>query len=415
MLSKNDVVSLDWLTTSIFFEGASKFYNGEMIYQLAHSAQVAMKNGKPEVVEIGETSFLVEYMTNAYIRADVEGARCRFKLPPYAPNDSNAAVKAEWSGQPFYNAPAMEVVAPLLGFLQKHANLGKTCVSRVDLAVDLPGVDIEPFHRAEEKDLYICRAKKTARYKDAGRVNTLYVGRRPVMMRIYDKWAQLEAEKNAGKLASFELRVLGKKPSTRVEFQIRGERLKHLSKKDGQNLGGVHTLPGLLVGWGNVGKNCATDFCRMVKRRSTKTASCKLTEEWERVLAVFDKGECFNTGDAYEVQPPDVSVLMRSAIGSLGRAAYDLGKRPTNKRELKSEILAMVDAFLDGSEAQACFEAWQKKVSKVQHQQGTKARGEMARQELGHLTESEKFFMHLRDGRPHEQHLREVFKGKTPF
>lgn len=91
-------------------------------------------------------------------------------------------------------------------------------VSRADWAFDfdLPDVDFSEDH-------FATRARKDAKYRDGGRAQTFRLGSGHTVIRIYDKVAEIE--QSSGKVWFFEL--WGQAENVwRVEFQIRGERLK---------------------------------------------------------------------------------------------------------------------------------------------------------------------------------------------
>ena len=62
-------------------------------------------------------------------------------------------------------------------------------LSRVDMCLDLPGVGMEDFIAAYKEQRYICRANNRG-YMESNGV-TLYLGKHPLQLRIYDKVAQL--------------------------------------------------------------------------------------------------------------------------------------------------------------------------------------------------------------------------------
>ena len=62
-------------------------------------------------------------------------------------------------------------------------------LSRVDICLDMPEVDIEPFDRAFQEERYICRAVAKARHSGTG--VTVALGKSPLMCRIYDKKAEV--------------------------------------------------------------------------------------------------------------------------------------------------------------------------------------------------------------------------------
>lgn len=91
-------------------------------------------------------------------------------------------------------------------------------VSRADFAFDfdLPSIDFQPSD-------FVTRAAKDAQWREHGRLQTLQFGTGECVLRIYDKVAEIEQA--SGKAWFYDL--WGQKEAVwRVEFQLRGERLK---------------------------------------------------------------------------------------------------------------------------------------------------------------------------------------------
>jgi hypothetical protein len=100
-------------------------------------------------------------------------------------------------------------------------------LSRVDICLDMPGETMYPFNRAYIEERYICRPKSHGRYESGG--ITVQFGKYPLMLRIYDKLAEVKMKKNPtqsiGMLCN---RWGGKMPESaiRVEFELGRDFLK---------------------------------------------------------------------------------------------------------------------------------------------------------------------------------------------
>lgn len=102
-------------------------------------------------------------------------------------------------------------------------------VSRVDWAFDynLPCLDFDPSH-------FVSRATKRATWHEHEAVQTVQFGQGETVVRVYDKIAEIEQQSD--KAWFFEL--WGERTNVwRIEFQVRGERLKQ---------GGIRTFNDLL-------------------------------------------------------------------------------------------------------------------------------------------------------------------------
>lgn len=104
----------------------------------------------------------------------------------------------------------------------------KEKLSRVDMALDVPGVGMEAFDAAYREERYIMQAKKSRRIEENGAI-TLYFGKPPLMLRIYDKAAEIRASCDETKKC---LMLLHRwchgipQKAIRVEFELRREALK---------------------------------------------------------------------------------------------------------------------------------------------------------------------------------------------
>jgi len=100
-------------------------------------------------------------------------------------------------------------------------------LSRVDLCLDMPGVAMDEFVGAYREKRFIGRMKKPTFIESEG--ITLYFGKKPLKLRIYDKAAELKGSKDVLKLyLMLERRWHGEIPAQaiRVEFEVGRAALK---------------------------------------------------------------------------------------------------------------------------------------------------------------------------------------------
>jgi len=103
----------------------------------------------------------------------------------------------------------------------------KERLSRVDMALDLPGVDMDEFVAAFQERRYITRAKGRGFHESSG--ITIYLGKSPLMIRIYDKAAEMQSCRNPVKeFYMMNRRWHGVIPekAIRVEFELGRQALK---------------------------------------------------------------------------------------------------------------------------------------------------------------------------------------------
>jgi hypothetical protein len=124
-------------------------------------------------------------------------------------------------------------------------------ISRVDFAFDfhLPEINITADH-------FVSRATKDGCWREHGVVQSFLFGRGEVVVRVYDKVAEIEQQ--SGKSWFFDL--WGRdKDVWRVEFQVRSERLRD---------GGIRTFDDLVALSGDLLRELATNHTTL--RRPTK-------------------------------------------------------------------------------------------------------------------------------------------------
>ncbi len=152
-------------------------------------------------------------------------------------------------------------------------NKSRSGVSRLDVYADIL-LDESKFTDEIEKKLR-CKSRKTYLVKDAGVLETLYVGEKkaPVQCRMYDKGRERE---KAWALQEYLNTVnLGAIPEgkkiIRVEFQIRRPFLSE------HKLKGTEQLPGsATIAW----EYLTTEWLRVVKKKSKTNAAREENEDW---------------------------------------------------------------------------------------------------------------------------------------
>ena len=118
---------------------------------------------------------------------------------------------------------AWAMVKDFIGAL--GGELIRTNVKRVDLCVDLAGVDIAPFIDHRHSGSYVCRAQDEVLYTHHKRVTGWELGKR-VRCRIYDKAFEVVQDDDKKQIMREKRWGQDEVFATRVEFQLRTEILK---------------------------------------------------------------------------------------------------------------------------------------------------------------------------------------------
>lgn len=197
-------------------------------------------------------------------------------------------------------------------------------LSRVDLCLDLPGVPMDAFLSAYREERYICRATAKGLIESSGA--TIYLGKNPLKLRIYDKAAQMRSECDVVKLfMMMERRWHGvdQKQATRVEFELSRDALKSR---------GVDTPDDYFQKRADLIAYLCNNWVRFTEGEvdRTNTTRIRVLPLWAEVTAGFEswagqpRGETLAPLDREGV---DVRQLIKQAIGVLLSAGVRQGKK----------------------------------------------------------------------------------------
>jgi len=206
-------------------------------------------------------------------------------------------------------------------------------LSRVDICLDMPEVEIDPLDRAFLEKRYICRAVATARHSGTG--VTIAFGKSPLMCRIYDKKAEVALKANPHK--NLCMRVYRWKcnemPSaaTRVEFELRREALKER---------GIDTVEDYYAKRADL-VHYLTNWLRFtankVDRENKNQSKARTLPLWNKVRKAFKRWAGEPPGRSLEPLPKEkanVRNLMKQALGVVKAAAGFQGKEITDREGL---------------------------------------------------------------------------------
>lgn len=192
-------------------------------------------------------------------------------------------------------------------------------VSRVDLAIDLPGVDIDKFLEPFEAGHFVTKARTAPTYKSECR--TLYFGSKGSQIRccIYDKLCESRGKDTLELLRKW--RWGGEVPTcaTRVEFRLRRQALKTL---------GIGSIEQLFDKEADLLESLTTKWLRFtlgpVDREHNNQQRAETLPLWAEIGALFVAGVGGLTGKPLAPLPKaaaDVSQLAKQAVGVVLRAA----------------------------------------------------------------------------------------------
>jgi len=164
-------------------------------------------------------------------------------------------------------AKALEVVEKLGGTLDRDQ------IGRADICLDLPDWQFDYFSRAYRDEKYITRVK--CHHQE---MTTLYFGKNPLRLRIYDKLAEVKQKADPVIHAAMIYRRWGEKEpaaALRIEFQIGGKRLKEY---------GVSSIASFMNRQAQIVEILMTEWMRFtdrsVDREHKNQTRCRVDARW---------------------------------------------------------------------------------------------------------------------------------------
>ena len=216
-------------------------------------------------------------------------------------------------------------------------------LSRVDICLDMPEVQIEPLDRAFLEERYICRAVAKARHSGTG--VTVALGKSPLMCRIYDKKAEVELKANPHKQLCMVVYRWGEvmpDAATRVEFELRREALKER---------GIDTVEDYYAKRADLVHYLTHNWLRFtankVDRENKNQSKARTLPLWNKVRKAFKRWAGEPAGRSLEPLPKgkaNVRNLMKQALGVVQAAAGFQGKEIADREGL---IAYMNEAVVD--------------------------------------------------------------------
>ncbi len=206
---------LDSLYVSFYLDMATSFLDWEQLSYLRERAQMERRGGITETMIGSETFAVMPYGKHPYRYVLINKA---FEVRLAEHNQPNCHVR--FSSEALWREGAENLLSRLRSWFASLAMLERRSerVGRADWAFDfhLPKVDFTEDH-------FISRARKDAKHRDNGLDQTFRFGTTDIVVRVYDKCAEIEQQ--SGKTWFFQL--WGRADAVwRVEFQVRGARLK---------------------------------------------------------------------------------------------------------------------------------------------------------------------------------------------
>lgn len=188
-------------------------------------------------------------------------------------------------------------------------------VSRVDMCVDLPNIDIRELCLRFQCGFYVSRGRDCAQYSKGVKPTGFTVGSSGMMVRVYDKI--LETRNQAEKRNFLiEARWGGVLPecASRVEFQLRSGDLRKR---------GIRTLEDYFDKCVSLADYCTTEWFRMTDDENDHKHGDRLGnwDVWDFVIASFHKWTSDSGGNCEisRVKTPkgDKTKLINQAVGCL--------------------------------------------------------------------------------------------------
>lgn len=206
---------LDSLYMSFYLDTANSYLDWDQLSYLRERAQMERRGGIIDATVGSETFAVMPYGKKPYRYILINKA---FEVRLAEHNQPNCHVR--FSSEALWREGPENLLIRLRAWFASLAMLERRSegVSRADWAFDfhLPEIDFTEDH-------FVSRAKKDAKHRENRLVQTFRFGLADIVIRIYDKCAEIEQQ--SGKTWFHQL--WGRSDAVwRVEFQVRGERLK---------------------------------------------------------------------------------------------------------------------------------------------------------------------------------------------
>ncbi|MGD9817143.1 MAG: hypothetical protein AB7V04_00440 [Desulfomonilaceae bacterium] len=246
-----------------------------------------------------------------------------------------------------------EIYKRVKTFLSLHGGeIFKEIVSEVHLAADFIGTDIKTTE-LDNRSHWVALARKDGDHDglvvqkrdpepdpdvlefDRDYTNRKFsgvrVGKGNLMLRIYDKVAELKCTRATHKQQIFSeiwsVSAYDEQPVTRVEYQLRRPKLREFSDREGNQ---IHTVNDLLNALKSLWGYLTTEWTRHsdspVNRNHNQTKA-KVSEFWQKVQAVVWTG-VFGYVRTHPVKHKDIEMLRKQARGILMSVCASLEVQP---------------------------------------------------------------------------------------
>lgn len=241
--SHGGVDGLEWSLAAYWGQGWSS--NRQLLYDARNLAEKNYGDGKSasNLVQLGEHDVFVEPTGR------VMGKPGKGPFYPLWIKSQGMDMLIQHSMYPPDDGYNVRIIAPGMACLRHGfqwcldhgrslvreacGEIGREALGRVDEALDLPGMDVDPFFHAVRDGRYVTRSKADESLQSYSR--SVRIGRPPLSLIIYDKLAQVQQKQNTELLELMKARRWNgtiPKAATRVEFQIRRAKLREFGIDD---------------------------------------------------------------------------------------------------------------------------------------------------------------------------------------
>jgi len=198
----------------------------------------------------------------------------------------------------------------------------KNIVSRVDLALDVAGLDVGELSAAYSSGAVVTRGRLGAVYTDNRKNTGLSHGGGSVMVRAYDKIREIVRRPTRENVVKFEIlkrqRYGGERPenATRVEFQVRRDTLRETFA--------VGSVEQVFDNLPRIASWCCSEWFRLTERpvsssERTRNNQSRIGthETWKRISEAFKNcfGEVVAFAPVHQQLKPVASRLAKQAVG----------------------------------------------------------------------------------------------------
>ena len=317
--------SIDTLMVSLWLE----WFHYDFYKLLDEKRSMARELEKESViVHFGNETWNVHRFASSYFRYQISSGDVHIFLSKHKADGRVPNCKIEIGSLSCWDGTE-QIFNNLVGMLTSHGcNLLKEVVGRVDLCADLIGTNVRSLNVSNEEN-WICKAKNNTQHSEHRKLTSIAYGKGNLMLRIYNKVAELKNKKATNKQLEFAkiwgVKNYDDKEVTRTEFQFRREVLAQFTEGEDSITTVAQVIDQQQSLWSYATETWARHNENKVDRLNRNQGRSKISTFWSKIISI-DWGKepwltrsvtkCRKNLDAIAEQMRGLAITLVSANGN---------------------------------------------------------------------------------------------------